>query len=175
VIQIFTKRGSSGAPVWTAETQQGTGWARKFGGDFGVNYLDMEHYMRDSWFGGGYASGSARPNACTELSPGGASDKRCSWPGAVWNQAYSASVRGGAEALQYFVSGSHDDDVGLLPNDALKRWVFRGNFTFTPVANLQTQWNSAYSNQDLSLTPSANNDPSPTAFGRASRAAGAVT
>src|SRR5690606_39885103 len=31
VIQIFTKRGATRAPVWTAEVQQGTGWTPGFG------------------------------------------------------------------------------------------------------------------------------------------------
>ena len=53
VIQIFTKRGSAGAPVWTAEIQQGTGWMQPFGAP-GGDFIQMEHYMRDAWWGGGY-------------------------------------------------------------------------------------------------------------------------
>jgi TonB-dependent starch-binding outer membrane protein SusC len=156
VIQIFTKRGSTGSPVWSVESQQGTGWSRKFGGDFGVNYLWMEHYMRDSWFGRGYDPGPAG-DKCTTLSPGGASDTRCSWPGSVWYQSYSASVRGGNNNLQYFASGGYDNDTGILPHDSDEKWTIRGNFTFSPLTELQMQWNSAYSNLDLTGTPSANN------------------
>jgi outer membrane receptor protein involved in Fe transport len=75
----------------------------------------------------------------------------------VWNQGYAASVRGGTQGLQYFTSGTLDDDTGLLPNDHLTKWTARGNFTFTPVNSLQMQWNSAYSNLSLNGTPSANN------------------
>jgi outer membrane receptor protein involved in Fe transport len=128
----------------------------KFGGDFGVNYLWMEHYMRDSWFGGGYDPGPAG-DKCTTLSPGGTEDTKCSWPGSIWNQTYSASVRGGNTNLQYFVSSSYDNDTGILPHDSDEKWSLRGNFTFSPLTELQMQWNSAYSNLELSGTPSANN------------------
>jgi TonB-dependent starch-binding outer membrane protein SusC len=57
VIQVFTKRGSAGRPVWTGEVQQGTGWVQKFGIN-GADYLNMEHYLRDAWWGGGYEGGS---------------------------------------------------------------------------------------------------------------------
>ena len=63
VIQIFTKRGSQGAPVWTTEMQQGTGWVQKFGPHGGlyngleVNYLNMEHFLRPAWWGSGYEGG----------------------------------------------------------------------------------------------------------------------
>ena len=68
VIQVFTKRGSTGAPVWTVEMQQGTGWTPVFGNPCrnvdpdmpaGVacpdnpasNYMFMEPFLRDGWFG----------------------------------------------------------------------------------------------------------------------------
>lgn len=46
VIQIFTKRGVAGAPVWTVETQQGTSWSRKFGTEE-VPYLFMDPWLRN--------------------------------------------------------------------------------------------------------------------------------
>jgi TonB-linked SusC/RagA family outer membrane protein len=161
VIQVFTKRGSQGAPVWTAEMQQGTGWVQKFGLN-GVDYLHMEHYLRDSWWGGGYEGGEYSVDCVTDPSsrwgshhsdPKGA----CSWPGAVWLQQYDLSVRGGAQNLQYFVSGQFQNDVGLMAMDELKKYNFRGNFTMTPLPDLQVQWNTAYSNQWQSNTATANN------------------
>ncbi len=48
VIQIITKRGSSGAPVWSAQIDQGVDWVQKFG-------PDNEPYMRmDPWIRNGH-------------------------------------------------------------------------------------------------------------------------
>src|SRR5690606_17541120 len=151
VIQVFTKRGSQGAPVWTAEVQQGTGWVEQFGAP-GAQYLHMEHYMRDAWWGGGYEGGELSEPCVTEADSRWGShnadpEGACSWPGSVWLQNYSLSVRCGAEALQYFVSGQYQDDTGVLPRDELEKYSFRGNFTMTPAEGLQLQWNTAYSSQ----------------------------
>jgi TonB-dependent starch-binding outer membrane protein SusC len=133
VIQVFTKSGSVGAPVWTVETQQGTGWSRQFGVD-PVPYNYMEPWLRSGWLGIGDGD----------------------W-GTMHNQQYSASVRGGGTGLQYFVSGQFEDQTGLMPLDAAEKYTVRGNFVFSPVQGLEFQWNSAYSNQWQQNTPSGNN------------------
>ncbi|TVR55176.1 MAG: hypothetical protein EA421_07160 [Gemmatimonadales bacterium] len=133
VIQIFTRSGSAGAPVWTVETQQGTGWNRKFGVD-PAPYNFMEPFSRSGWLGLGDGD----------------------W-GTLHNQQYSASVRGGGQDLQYFVSGQMQDQLGIMPQDSLTRYTVRGNFTFTPLAGLQLAWNTGYSNTWSRNTPSANN------------------
>ena len=161
VIQVFTKRGSAGSPVWTAEVQQGTGWVDSFGLN-GVDYLNMEHYMRDAWWGGGYEGGSFSEPCVTEPDSrwgthNSSEEGACSWPGAVWLQNYSLSVRGGSQTLQYFMSGQYQDDTGLLPRDELEKYNFRGNFTVTPAEGLQIQWNTGYTNQWQSNTSGGNN------------------
>ena len=45
VIQIFTKSGTTGAPVWTAETQQGMVKSRKFGPP-SAPYMRMDPWLR---------------------------------------------------------------------------------------------------------------------------------
>jgi outer membrane receptor protein involved in Fe transport len=172
VIQIFTKRGTSGTPVWTAEIQQGTGWVQKFGprGDeyegLAVNYLSMEHFLRPAWWGGGYEGGPlARDCVTDDGQPGserwqGANEDPkggCRWPGVQWYQNYHLSVRGGGQNLQYYLSGQYQDDVYTLPNDYLEKYNFQGNFTVSPLDNLTVQWNTGYSNQWQQNTPSGNN------------------
>src|SRR5690606_30679510 len=132
VIQIFTKRGATGAPVWTVETQQGTMWSKPFGAN-GVDYLHM-----DPWICTGFMSCGDRTHQ-------------------AWQQQYTASVRGGGDGLLYFASGEYQDIAGNMPNDLLEKWVVRGNFTFEPAEDLQFQWNTAYSNQWQSNTPTGNN------------------
>ncbi len=111
VIQIFTKRGSVGAPQWSLESQQGAVWSREFGTPE-FPYLRMGPFNKTGH-----------------------------------NQYYIASVRGGLENLQYFVSGAFSDLEGYLPNEYSDEWITRGNFTFTPLPNLQIQWNTSYSSE----------------------------
>ena len=169
VIQVFTKRGSTGAPVWTVEMQQGTGWTPVFGNPCrnvdpdmpagmacpdnpASNYMFMEPFLRDGWFGiGGGDWGETQAN-------GSANDYYKGREGsAMWTQMYSASVRGGGQDLQYFASALHDNQLGTMPNDQLEKWVVRGNFTFTPADDLQIQWNTGYTNQWQQNTASGNN------------------
>jgi outer membrane receptor protein involved in Fe transport len=132
VIQVFTRRGASRAPQWSAEVQQGTMWNQKFGTN-GVDYINM-----DPWI-------------CTGLFKCG------QYMDVPIQQQYSVSVRGGAQALQYFVSGGHDRDEGSTPNDAIERWNLRGNFTLSPLQDVVFQWNTSYTNTSQQNTSSGNN------------------
>lgn len=175
VIQIFTKRGSPGAPVWTAEIGQGTGWAKRYGVN-GVNYMHMEHFLRGPWWGGGYEGGDFSRPCITEDTPddpdtefdesewtsrlsgaNSSADGGCRYPGAQWSQTYNVSVRGGGGALQYFLSGSYQDDTGMMPLDELERYNAQANFTMSPTDDLQIQWSTGITRQRLQLTPSGNN------------------
>jgi TonB-dependent starch-binding outer membrane protein SusC len=48
VIQIFTKRGATGAPVWTAQVDQGLSVARPWGTD-DEPFIYMEPFLRKGW------------------------------------------------------------------------------------------------------------------------------
>jgi outer membrane receptor protein involved in Fe transport len=122
VIQIFTRRGSARAPVWTADLQQGTMWTQKFGMN-GIDYLHMDPWICTKPFGG---CGQYHTPPHTQL--------------------YSLSVRGGGQALQYFLSTAYDSELGATPEDELGRWNLRGNFTVTPVEDMVVQFNAAYTN-----------------------------
>ena len=121
VIQIFTKRGSTGRPVWTADAGTGTLWMREFG-------PAAEPFMRMDLF------------TCTGLFECG------EYLDVPTTSNYAASVRAGGELLQYFISTSYTDESGVLPNNNNRVWAFRSNFTGTPTEGLQVQWNSAYTN-----------------------------
>ncbi len=129
VIQIFTKSGSAGSPVWTAETTQGAVWSRKFGPenarglDTGPECQSLAQVCNFDYF---------------RLDP---------YLKTGWNQNYSLSVRGGGQALQYFVSGNWADEEGYLPNEFGEKKNIRTNFTFTPLEDVNIQWNTAYLNQ----------------------------
>ncbi len=176
VIQVFTKRGSRGAPVWTVETQQGTGWAKRYGAN-GVNYMNMEHFLRGGWFSGGYDGGEFGRACVTDgqadnpSSPAfdettqnsrwqgvnSSADGNCRYPGAQWYQNYNVSVRGGSQGLQYFLSGAYQDDTGMLPLDEQQKYNLQANFTMSPIDDLQIQWTTALNSQNIVSTPSGNN------------------
>ena len=119
VIQIFTKRGSTGAPVWNVETTQRMYRAFKIGAMLPTQeqrdlfpYLRLEDYLRTGYQG-----------------------------------TYNASVRGGGETLQYFLSGGHERGIGITDQDSIMKTDVRGNFTFTPLPDVTIQFNTAYAHQ----------------------------
>ncbi len=139
VIQIFTKRGTQGAPRWTLQIDQGFNHELPFAPDVDVRPVDdplvegprgtysYKYLNMDPWLRNGH------------------------------RQKYSASVSGGSQTLQYFVSGQYDDNVGVMPLDQEKKNGVRGNFTFTPLNSVTLQVNSAYNRTDITNTSAGNN------------------
>jgi len=76
------------------------------------------------------------------------------WLRSGHQQRYNLSVRGGGSALTYYMSGSMDDNVGILPNDYEQKYLFRGNVGFTPLPNLDLQWNTMITRQAIENSPS---------------------
>src|SRR3989454_7490348 len=138
VIQIFTKRGTSGLPRWTFETGQGFDQLRPFGTD-SVPFLNLR------------PASSPKGQCVSNPVPG------CSWIRNGYRERYVGSVSGGSGAFQYFVSGNWENNDGVLPLDNEQRLGTRGNFSFNLMDNLKFDWNTAYSKTDLSNTPSGNN------------------
>ena len=137
VIQIFTKRGHQGAPQWTLGIEQGVANMRPFG-----------------------VATDRRPTTEPATSVAGGTSPYMfidPWLRNGYRQRYSLSVGGGGEDLQYFVSGSWQDDESVLPNDVQTVSSIRGNFTFTPASNLQLQWNTSFTSIEFFNTAAGNN------------------
>lgn len=168
VIQIFTKSGHAGRPVWTFETHQGFAKSLPFGPDpsrappgdtiFGCAVVSpcsgtVQAY-RDSFperFSGLPTKGVSRAGGTSSylfIDP---------WLQAGYRQSYSMSVAGGGEPLRYFVSAAMRDDDSVLPNDNENKQMIRGNFSFTPLASLLLNWNTSYTKDHVSNTPAGNN------------------
>jgi TonB-dependent starch-binding outer membrane protein SusC len=144
VIQIFTKRGAQGTAVWNASIEQGFSHEQKFGVDPDLappSERDTKAFCDEN-------GANCGTSDYLYINP---------WLRNGHRQSYSMSVGGGGQALQYFVSGRYDNNEGVLPLDLEKRYVVRGNFTFAPFSALQLQWNSAFTNTDLTNTPAGNN------------------
>ncbi|MBW3552294.1 MAG: TonB-dependent receptor [Gemmatimonadetes bacterium] len=137
VIQIFTKRGTAGAAQWTAQMDQGVAWSLPFGPD----------------------PSERPPSEPAQTAAGGTSDFMFinPWLRDARQQRYSLSVGGGGENLQYFASGTHSNNEGILPNDLEEKTVVRGNFTFQPMSDVQLQWNTSYTNTQIENTAAGNN------------------
>ncbi len=79
------------------------------------------------------------------------------WLRNAHQQRYNVSVRGGGEALQYFMSGSVHDSEGVLPRDEDQRYILRTNFGFQPLPGVDVEWNTTMSRQEISNTSMGNN------------------
>jgi len=168
VIQIFTKKGARGQrPRWNVEAGQGVATARPFGPWYN-RYLNMK--PRDSvivssstgqlkdaqvqLFQKGSSSGQCYPTPPTDAN---GAPLPCDWVRNGYRQRYSGSVAGGFDQFQYFVSGSWEDDKGILPQDTERRLSTRGNFSFDVSDKLRLEWNTGFSTTDIRNTPSGNN------------------
>ena len=162
VIQIFTKRGNVGAATWTAQVNQGLARNLTFGPDPSLrppseNPTSLSGGRSDFLFINPWLRGH-KPK-CDD--PIVVADQPCdsglfSDMGAH-QQNYALSVGGGAENVRYFVSAAFENDDGVLPNDNEMKTILRGNFTFSPRDDLQLQWNTSYTNDQLAHTAGGNN------------------
>lgn len=157
VIRIFTKRGVRGPPRWTAEVSQGTGWVPRFGVN-GVDYLHVEHFLRDAWWGRGYEGGPASGDCVTDdprwEGANGSAEGGCSWPGSQWYQKYRLAVDGGTRTVDYFASAEYQDDTYALPLDQLERYALRSNLGFALTPRLEARVRAAHTNFWTSNTAS---------------------
>jgi outer membrane receptor protein involved in Fe transport len=134
VIQIFTKKGTAGAPQWTLEVTQGLSNVGNVGpGGESKAYLEKyptgdDLFLRQ-WLKNGH------------------------------QQAYNLSVRGGsdgAHGMNYYVSGQFTDETGVINEQGERGLGLRGNLGFNPVENLTVQFNSAFSQRHIEWMPLGN-------------------
>jgi TonB-dependent SusC/RagA subfamily outer membrane receptor len=133
VIQIFTKRGAAGRPLWTVRVTEGANWLRPFGPDRAPIYPSESAYHLDGYYG-------MKPFLKTAP-----------------QQTYEMSVAGGTTSAQYFVSGAADNNKGVQPNDLQHRYRIRGNISFQPTSKTTVQWSTSLSNNNYNNTPGGNN------------------
>jgi len=108
VIQVFTKRGRSGAPQWNFEIEQG----------FERTPTDTFPGRMNKYFQGPDGFQARDP---TELVENG------------YHHRYSASVSGGGQAVRYFISGSYKGQEASLKGDANWNKVITGRINLTTV------------------------------------------
>lgn len=152
VIQIFTKRGVEGAPIWSGEITTGLSSMEALGADGDPNEL----YTRcdAEMFGLSQSSSSAGERVYFQ-------DPTCPeggrWFEAGLQQRYSLSVRGGSENVSYFVSGNYSDNDGTLPTQNSKDGGFRSNLDFRPTDDVSIALNTAYTRRASQFVQDGNN------------------
>ncbi|MDE2806035.1 MAG: TonB-dependent receptor [Gemmatimonadota bacterium] len=108
VIQVFTKRGRSGAPQWNFEVEQG----------FERTPTDTFPGRMNKYFQGPDGFQARDP---TELVENG------------YHHRYAGSVSGGGQAVRYFISGSYKGQEASLKGDANWNKVITGRINLTTV------------------------------------------
>lgn len=152
VIQIFTKRGIAGDPIWNADVTTGFASTAPLGDPDDPSEL----YTRcDAEMYGLSQSSSTLGERIYFQDPTCPSGGR--WFGKGLQQRYSLSVRGGSEAVNYFVSANFNDSEGTLPTQESKDGGFRANIDFRPVDDLSIQLNTAYTRRASQFVVDGNN------------------
>ena len=162
VIQIFTKRGIVGSARWTGQVEQGVARNLTFGPDPSLrppseNPTSLSGGRSDFLFINPWLRGHKPMCGDAIVVDGQPCDSGLFSDMGAHQQKYAVNVGGGAENVQYFVSASYENDDGVLVNDNEKKVIVRGNFTFSPTDNLQLQWNTSYTNDQLAHTAGGNN------------------
>jgi TonB-linked SusC/RagA family outer membrane protein len=114
VIQIITKKGRAGAkPQINVTIKQGTNWFQNPEGRIPSN------------FGLDDAGAVVSQNLVQQETDRGAP---------IWKngytQGYNLSASGGSNALQYYLSGTYDDDDGIDPTNRSRRFAGHANLSF---------------------------------------------
>jgi TonB-linked SusC/RagA family outer membrane protein len=164
VIQIFTKRGRSGAPEWSLEVQGGTNDLESMGPDGDQTALFVKQCGRVNR-GVDVVQSTTNSAGVTTPNPRFGhdvlfQDPTCpasgSWLRTGVTQRYFGSVRGGGENTRYFLSANVGEDEGALQVGGLKDGGFRANFGFNPISSLDFQINSSYSRRTIDWVPDGN-------------------
>jgi TonB-linked SusC/RagA family outer membrane protein len=132
VIQIITKRGSAGAPVFDAQISQGSNFL-----------LNPRGMIGDQWKCTNTTTGLAGSAPCNapdeilerfnifDLEEQNVFDPEDRYPSSPihhgWNQRYNLSVRGGTEQVTYFVSADYTDENGVRETNWSEQFSGRAN------------------------------------------------
>lgn len=145
VIQIFTKRGTTGAPRWTANLAAGANFMGHVGPASDPTGLFVNKCsgpdLRDA-FGTPFVDPTCPSSG--------------SWLQRGTVQRYSASVRGGGDALTYALSTHLDSEEGVVGPGRQRTGGVRANVGFVPTTAISFAVNSSYSRNAVQFVPDGN-------------------
>lgn len=158
VVQIFTKKGIAGEPIWNAEVTTGLSQMGKVGPDGDPTNLFTQcgdaSLLRGLDLTDNYGE-PGRGDFITWVDPTCPEDGDWFESGLI--QGYNLSVRGGSQNSTYFLSGNYSDDQGTLPTQGSKDGGLRGNFSFQPVDAVDVALSSAYTRRNTRWVNDGNN------------------
>lgn len=153
VINIITKRGQAGAPVWNFTVKHGANWLPNPEELFPSTYYRSStgeivefHPLRSDRVTGEY------PGDTISYGP---------WFRTGQPREYEANVSGGMESLRYFIAAGWGRDEGPVSYNWRNRLTSRANFTYTPSEQLsvdvglsfmKSRYRSAGAIQPISVT-----------------------
>lgn len=154
VIQIFTKRGTSGEPIWTGEMSVGMLQMGQIGPDGDPTDLFTRCGDTENLYGLSQSRSTLGQKVFFE-------DPTCpasgNWFETGLLQGYNLAVRGGSESIGYFLSGNYGDIQGTLPTQSSRDGGFRGNFDLRPLDDLTISLSTAYTRRTSRFVEDGNN------------------
>ena len=134
VIQIITKKGSGTKPVVTLQIQDGSIYFRDAAGRVPTNYIKDASGTVVA-----YNGVSAEKDLSTPIFKTGQT------------RQYNLGLSGGAGLAQYYLSTNYENDLGVEPNNTLRRVSAHGNLNLalSPVLDIGTSLNFVQANNHL--------------------------
>ncbi|CAA9301926.1 MAG: hypothetical protein AVDCRST_MAG11-895 [uncultured Gemmatimonadaceae bacterium] len=146
VIQIFTKKGSAArAPEWTLTAGGGINNMGQIGSD-----EDPTGVFVSKCRGPELQDAQGRPWVDPTCPENG------SWLRNGGVQQYALSLRGGAAATTYFLSGNYNTEQGVIQTGSARTGGVRGNFSFAPRKDMNIGFNSSYNRNEIQFVPDGN-------------------
>ena len=145
VIQIFTKTGTAGQRNWNLDLTGG----QNFMGHVGPSSDPTGLFLNQ-------CSGANLHDAFNNVFV----DPTCPSSG-TWLQRgdvsrLSLSVRGGGDAMTYFLSANANNENGVVRTNGQKDGGVRGNFSFNAARNLSIGVNTSYNRKNINWLPDGN-------------------
>ena len=138
VIQIITKRGAAGRPVWNATVRAGANWIPDWQNRFFTNYGAVPR-----------PGGAATARDTVTITVAQLNDSlRANYGNDIFRTGqlrdYQLSVSGGTPAFRYFAGGNFEDNQGVERVNSVDRKNFRVNLTASPGSKWDVQTSMGY-------------------------------
>jgi TonB-linked SusC/RagA family outer membrane protein len=141
VIQIITKKGTSGAPRWSLATRVGTNYLQDPEGRFPINWGAVQKE--------GAAVGVLDTVPIDIIEAENARGTPVFRTGLL--QEYDLSASGGSNIFTYFAGAGLEDSEGIEPTSSVKRYSGRLNLSVVPNESFNVGVNMAYVNGNIHL------------------------
>ena len=136
VIQIITKKGTTGAPRWSFATRLGVNYLQDPEGRWPVNYAEVQRP--------GAPAGTLDTLSIDIIERENARGTPVFMTGMV--REYDVSTSGGSGLFTYFVNAGIEDSEGIEPTSTVERYSGRVNLSVTPSSSLSMSVNLGYVN-----------------------------